>query len=224
MSFSASLYRTTVPVLFLFFFFLSLPTLSEAADGRSIFKAKKCASCHMIEGKSKARNVTDLTKERGPSLRYAGSKFREGFLETWLTSPRPIRPMEYYSLEVENLGNHPRLTKKEAKSVAAFLMTLKGEANLGISIKPKYSRQGRAIFEKKFGCYGCHLVKKEGMEVGGLSGPSLAGTSTRLRPEWIYSYLKDPKRFDSVITMPVIEGLASDKDLKTLVEFVSSLE
>ena len=208
----------------------SLSGLSFAADsgiGKSLFKVKGCVECHITErGKMLPSTATidDLIAAKGPELWYAGDKFKKGFLKGWLQSPTPIRPMEYYSSSVENRGDHPILSENEASDIAAYLMTLRsGKVKRGVII-PKATINGRVIFEKRLGCYGCHLMqKKDGSIVGGLSGPTLVGAGDRLSADWIYSYLNDQKFFQHLFIMPISKGLISDAKMHILAAHIAAM-
>lgn len=205
---------------------LAFASVSHAgvAEGKKIFDSKKCGSCHQVEGPAREKTIEDQLAKKAPELWYAGSKFQKDFLKGWLKDPKPIRPMEYYSLTKKNTGNHEKLDAKSADEVAEYLMSLTSAAVKKVGIEPKGGPKGRIIFEKKQGCYGCHELKKGANVVGGLTGPSLVGVSERLQPDWIYAYLINPKVFKPVKDMPVYEGILSEGELKTLAEYVSSLK
>ena len=211
--------RLIWPVLLVSFFIVHVPVPSDAAsaaEGKRIFDSRGCGGCHAL------RRTAVMGK--GPALWYAGSKFRKGFLEGWLQSPDPIRPMAYGSITETNTSDHPALSAKQARDVAAYLMGLgAGLVKQGI-IRPSRSVKGRIIFEKKLGCYGCHRIRKGRRTVGGLSGPSLVGAGERLNPDWIYAFLKDTRRFEPLSAMPVYNGLVSEEELRTLAGYVSSLK
>ena len=48
------------------------------------------------------------------------------------------------------------------------------------------------------GCRGCHIVGTS----GGYYGPPLTDTSTRLKPGWIYTWLKGPQRWRADVRCP----------------------
>lgn len=194
------------------------------AEGKKIFDSKNCGACHQVAGPAKEKTIEDQLAKKGPELWYSGSKFQKDFLKGWLKNPEPIRPMEYYSLTKKNAGDHPKLDAKGADEVSEYLMSLTSDAVKKAGITPKGGPQGRIIFEKKQGCYGCHELKKGGNVVGGLTGPTFVGLSERLQPDWIYAYLVNPKVFKPVKDMPVYEGILSEAELKTLAEYVSSLK
>ncbi|MCK4738858.1 MAG: c-type cytochrome [Deltaproteobacteria bacterium] len=216
-------------IIFSFIFCLLLFGLSDALAksspaGKSIFKTKGCSSCHRRKGPSVDKEFSDLQKKKGPDLWFAGSKFKAGFLATWLANPVPIRPMKFYSLREESVRDHPKLEKEDAVSVAKFLMTLKSKkVKLGV-VKAKKSASGRIIFEKKQGCYGCHKFKKGRNVIGGLSGPTLIGVGSRLNPDWIYAFLKNPKDFHPVGAMPIYKGILSEADMLTLSRYLATFK
>ncbi|MBI5970396.1 MAG: c-type cytochrome [Deltaproteobacteria bacterium] len=194
------------------------------SEGKGIFDSKNCGGCHQIQGPAKEKTIEDMLTKKAPELWYAGSKFRKEFLEKWLKDPKPIRPMEFYSLTKKNGANHAKLDAKAAKDVSDYLMSLKSSDVKAANIQPKSGPQGRVVFEKKQGCYGCHEVKKGAGVVGGLTGPTLVGAGDRLNPDWIYAYLTNPKVFKPVKDMPVYTGALSDSELKNLAEFVAGLK
>ncbi|CAG0983778.1 hypothetical protein ANRL2_02642 [Anaerolineae bacterium] len=202
-----------------------LPGLSSAgmAEGKKAFDALKCASCHQVEGPAREKTIKDQLAKKGPELWYSGSKFKAGFLEKWLASPQPIRPLAYNSITEKNKGDHPRLSQKDAVDVAAYLMSLKSPEVKTLGIVGADSPRGRIIFLKKQSCYGCHSVRARGKMAGGLSGPALAGASERLNPDWVYAYLKNPRAFKPVKMMPVYAGILNEAETRELASYIGSL-
>ena len=194
-----------------------------AQEGKRLFETEKCVSCHQIQGPAREKTIQDQLAKKGPELWYAGSKFKRDFLVKWLSDPRPIRPLEYYSLTKKNTGNHPRLTSGQAADMTEFLMTLKSSDVKALGIQPADNPRGRVVFIKKQSCYGCHEVIVRGNAAGGLSGPSFAGAGKRLQTDWIYAYLSNPKAFKPVKDMPDYTGYIKDDEMKDLAAYVGSL-
>lgn len=206
--------------LILTFFFCTLP--AEGADGRGLFKAK-CISCHSIEKPRTRPTIEESLSEKGPPLWYAGSKYQEGFIASWLQDPKPLRGMEYNSLTEEAAGGHIALKAAEAAGVAAYLQSLTTPDLLEeVEIKPKATVRGRFIYVKKLGCYGCHTTRRNEKIIGGLTGPTLIGTADRLNPQWIYSYIKNPGAFTTLSPMPDYSGMLSEVKLKALVAYIAA--
>ncbi len=204
--------------------FLILAALPGRADasGEQVFKDNKCDACHYTQGPAREKTIADKLAQKGPELWYAGDKFQEKWLATWLVNPEPIRPLKYNSLTEKNAGDHPKLGAGDAKAVTGYLMGLKsGKVKAGV-VKAKKNIKGKRIFTKKMPCSGCHLYPNRKKKiVGGLSAPSLVGASKRLNPDWIYAYLSQPKVFKPVKMMPNFTGLIRDKDMKKVAGHVA---
>ena len=63
-----------------------------------------------------------------------------------------------------------------------------------------------------------------GKATGGKSGPSLAGASKRLNPDWIYAYLANIKAFKPVRDMPDFASVLNKKDQMSLAAYVATFE
>lgn len=200
-------------------------SVAGQAEGKNAFTSKKCGDCHLMAGPNTDKTFADKLKRKGPDLWFAGSKFKKDWLEGWLKEPKPVRPMEYNSIEKKNPSNHPKLSDKEADDVAEYLMTLTSkDVAKGAVEDGKPNIQGKLVFEKKQGCYGCHAVAKAGKIFGGLSGPSFVDVGKRLQGDFIYAYLKNPKAFIPVKMMPTYVGILNDNDMKNVAQYVTTFK
>jgi mono/diheme cytochrome c family protein len=66
-------------------------------------KASPCIQCHAI-GTFKPTGGAEVVN--GPDLRQVGSRFRPGFLETWIANPRRLVP---YTAMPQNVGPHGKI-------------------------------------------------------------------------------------------------------------------
>ncbi|MCK5236586.1 MAG: c-type cytochrome [Deltaproteobacteria bacterium] len=196
---------------------------SGESNGQALFRSNDCAGCHITVKPDESYTTEDALKEEGPPLWFAGSKYKPGFIRSFLENPEPIRPLEYNSIEKERTEEHPNLSPSEAEAVAAYLSTLTVKLK-PIGIKAKASARGRIIFEKKESCYGCHRVEKNGRYYGGRSGPILIGASTRLNPEWVYYFLKDPYLFGDPLMMPSYKGILNDEEIRELASYIATFK
>jgi mono/diheme cytochrome c family protein len=178
------------------------PLIAAAQEAQALYQ-QKCLSCHAVTQTQKAP-IKERASIRGMPLWFAGSKFKQGWLETWLASPRPIFKVKWGTLE-KGAYDHPSVDAAEARQLADYLMTLvdkqvKPDASVPLpkSRGKRRSFLGRTaqLFEKHQGCYACHrYLNKRGQELGGFSGPSLVKASSRLQADWVYAFLKDPRRY-----------------------------
>ena len=175
---------------------------------------KNCTSCHNISGPV-AQTLKEAFAKKGPDLSYAGNKYRQEWIESWLQNPVRIRPagMVYGDhikagaksdeIDLSTLTTHVAISKADATAVAAELMKLKPHDDL-ISkekIEPGTITKlaGEMNFDKFWGCMACHLIEPE---FGGLSGPELYTAGKRLQPEFMASFIRNPQAWEPRTWMP----------------------
>ncbi len=209
------------------------PSSALAADGKAILQAQ-CANCHALS-KPSDLSLERLWNRKGPDLYYAGVKYNKPWLTGWLQNPTRIRPAgEFYFKHIKatdhgdvvdtaTLPTHPKLSKADAEAVADALVALKGPD--GLVTKGAFKKQpvpamiGSMFFEKLRGCSACHMDKPG---AGGESGSELYDAGSRLQPDYLYAYIKDPQRFDPHIWMPTLN--LSNDDLQRLTNYLVTLQ
>ena len=203
-----------------------------AQNGQAIVESQ-CVACHAVTKPANA-GLDHIWQRKGPDLHYAGSKFNQAWLESWLTSPTRIRPAgELYTkhlkttaaedaVDESTLEPHLKLSAADAQAVATYLMTLKAADGLvetgafkGAAVSPS---MGAMFFNKLRGCGACHSAKAG---AGGSSGPELRTASERLQADYIYSYIKNPQGFDPGVWMPRLS--LSEPDLQRLTGYLVQL-
>jgi hypothetical protein len=181
-----------------------LPAWAEPEE----IKKKGCRDCHRFSLKEKQLN-------KGPDLFYSGNKFHKSWLQKFLQSPVLIHEMNFSSgldfLEGRSKTSqlHIALTKDETERVTSFLMKLRlptlveGKVTEESLTKGERAR-AKILFERSLGCISCHkALNLVGKVRGGISGSSLIDSSQRLKPDWIFHWLKTPKIFMYEGRMPV---------------------
>lgn len=212
--------------------FAALSLAAWGADGSAILQ-QQCAACHNLTGPS-PQTLQALWNRKGPDLFYAGNKYREAWLVSWLQKPKPIRPAgEFYGdhikpgpkgdeVDATTLKAHPVLGQGEATAVAAALMKLKAHDDLIAreKIEPGTlsKSMGEMVFDKFLGCMACHRIEPD---YGGLSGPELYTAGERLQPQFIASYIRSPQAWDPKIWMP--NKHVSDANIQKLVRYLELL-
>jgi len=171
---------------------------------------KGCRECHRFSSEEKESN-------KGPDLFYAGDKFYNNWLYKFLQSPMVIREVNVFSgsnllrEESRTIDPHVALKEDESERVTNFLMTLRlPNLELGKVNEEPLSKSERArakvLFERTFGCISCHrALNLVGKVRGGVSGPSLINSGERLKPDWVFHWLKTPQQFMHEGRMPVYD-------------------
>jgi mono/diheme cytochrome c family protein len=194
---------------------------------------KDCASCHNISGPV-AQTLKEAFAKKGPDLSYAGNKYRQEWIVSWLQKPARIRPAGMYygdhikpgvksdEIDPATLKDHVVLTKADATAVAAELMKLRPHDDLIAKEKIEPGsidkQMGEMNFDKFWGCMACHLIEPE---FGGLSGPELYTAAKRLQPEFIASFIRNPQAWEPKTWMP--DKGASNGSIQKFVQYFEVL-
>ncbi len=216
-------------ILFGLMALLAFAPAGWAADGKAL--AEKCASCHKMKGPA-AKTIAEIFKRKAPDLFYAGSKFNKDWLVAYIQNPTLIRPAgtvytNYLKLDGDQdvIGDLPKCAAKlsagDAAAVADYLMTLKDSSmKTGVVKLGKFSKaKAKRLMWKKEACNACHAFPKKG---GGPSCPTFVGIGSRLNPDWVYSFVKDPQRWDPKVWMAKSD--LTETDLQLIANYLASLK
>lgn len=192
-----------------------------------------CSACHNITGPA-AQTLKAAFTKKGPDLFFAGNKYRQGWLVSWLQKPERIRPAGMYygdhiragakgdEIDTSKFTDHVALSKVDATTVAAELMKLKAHDDLIAKEKIEpgtVSKQmGEMAFDKFLGCTACHLIEPE---YGGVSGPELYTAAKRLQSEYMASYIRTPQAWEPKSWMP--NKHLSDGNVQKMVQYLETL-
>jgi hypothetical protein len=194
---------------------------------------KECASCHNISGPV-AQTLKEAFAKKGPDLSYAGNKYRQEWIVSWLQKPSRIRPAGMYygdhikpgtksdEIDASTLQDHIALSKADAIAVAHELMELKPHDDLLAreKIEPGsiIKQMGEMNFDKFWGCMACHLIEPE---YGGFSGPEMYTAAKRLQPEFIASFIRNPQAWEPKTWMP--NKQVSEGSIQKFVQYLDLL-
>ena len=211
----------------------ALLCLSTAAFADGGLLQKNCVTCHNLSGPASA-TVKELWAKKGPDLFYAGNKYRQEWLVSWLQKPQRIRPAGMFygdhikpgakgdEIDVTTLKDHVALSKEDATEAANELMKLKPHDDLIAREKIEsgtISKQmGEMVFDKFWGCMACHLIEPE---YGGFSGPEMYTAARRLQPEYMASFIRNPQAWQPKTWMPN-KGV-SEGNLQKMVYYLQAL-
>jgi mono/diheme cytochrome c family protein len=172
-----------------------------------------CQICHMKQGQ---------LRPIAPNLGHEGTKLNPEWLSKFLKDPGRIRPVGFIPLTKTKMPNF-QLSDEEVSALIAFLMTQKDEgisatplAGLDLS-NPGEIEKGKRLFVDKYACDACH--KAAG--AGGAVGPDLTDTAERIRPEWVYFWLKNPQAIRPDVAMPNF-GIP-ESEIRSLIAYIYSL-
>jgi cbb3-type cytochrome oxidase cytochrome c subunit len=172
-------------------------TIGESAPvlarGKEIFYEYGCRGCHKVEGKER--------KKIGPPIRKIGGKVRVDWLFRWLRNPRGYLPKTRMPDFL--------LTDQEAADIALLLIPQQGKPGAAAGS----AERGRLLFNE-IRCVTCHAVDGK----GGNIGPDLAKVGSKLRPDWLQQWLRNPQEIMPETRMPTYN--LKEQDVRDLAAFL----
>jgi len=187
-----------------------------------------CSSCHRFSAED------SLESPKAPDLFYAGNKFQRPWLEKFLQTPVVVRKAgvstgpDFLKKKSTPAQPHPTLSPKDALAMADHLMSLtlpdlsRGKVDTAPLTKGNKVRV-KILFERNYGCIACHEgINLAGQARGGISGPSLANAGNRLTADWVFNWLKTPKKFITRGRMPFFK--LDDESAIKLTKYIMSLK
>jgi cytochrome c2 len=184
--------------------------ISRPERGRKLIIEAGCAGCHAIEDP----RLSGLRK-RGPDLRRLSSKTTPAWALEWIMAPRDISPRTWMPHFFE--PDYP----EEARAIVAYLWASSEAVEWAVPPAGDEMR-GQELFNG-VGCTGCH-VREVGTDRGAsdslhrLHGPNLARLGAKVEAPWLFSWLKDPRRYAPETLMPNLR--LSDQEAADLTAFL----
>ncbi len=180
----------------------------KAEQGRMLYVRHGCFGCHGLP-----RGVEQLPP-MSTSLDGIGKKVvSTSWLYQWVKDPRSIRP--------NTLMPRFRLGEDVLRHIVAYLLSRKDTVRpIGSSSSVSGSaREGAQLFVDK-GCKGCH---SDELHTQSLTDriPNLDGAGLKLDPQWISTYLEDPRALQPQTPMPKV--MLTDGERGHLSAYVLSL-
>ncbi len=192
---------------------VEVPKADRLNKGRKLAETMGCFNCHKIKGYEDRWKV-------GPDLQHLNGKVSEEWVSKWLDDPTFFRPGTSMP-KVFHLSNtsspEDRLRNNAAiSSIAAYLMKNSQPAELLTPPVPGDAVKGEKLI-KTLGCLACH----SGAGVAASEfGPALTGLGSKTSAEWVYSWIKDPKRMSSATRMPNLR--LSDQEASDITSYLIS--
>ena len=209
-----------------------LPQTPRLDRGRELLANLNCVGCHRLQGIGRPAML-------GPDLTNIGSKVPRAWIYKWLKEPRTITASDG-SVQVNGYENEgePRMPKfllreNELVALSGYLTTLQSKKvqpykfDPGVVAtwekKPDLLEQGETRFRQMF-CTTCHslAVTRAGETklIGGDIGPELTKAGSKVNPDWLVAWLRNPQAYLPHAEMPRYQW--SDQDLFVVTRYVES--
>ncbi len=173
--------------------------------GRRVIADYNCRGCHLIEDQGgRIRELYD--KENidlslaPPNLRKEGAKVQIGWFHDFLTNVHPIRPwlkirmpsFHWTDEQLSDVITYFNLKEDQTYPFKTVETKSLGGADLG---------QAKVLFAK-LQCAKCHIVGSKIPADLGSAAPDLLKVHSRLKPEWVAEWLKNPEDLMPGTRMP----------------------
>ncbi len=200
--------------------------------GRELLERFNCAGCHRLQGIERPEML-------GPDLSKIGTKVSREWIYKWLKEPRTITDsngnitVNGYENEEEPRMPQFRLSEPELRALSGYLSTLRSEpvatyqldprVVASLSKRPDLADQGEIRFRQMF-CSTCHslAVTRAGETklIGGDIGPELTKVGSKVNPDWLVAWLRDPRAYLPHSKMPRYGW--TDQDLYEVTRYITT--
>ena len=166
--------------------------------GRALLARYGCAHCHSIDLLD-GKRITP--SDDPPPLEHIADKTTREWIFAWIKNPQA------YS-STATMPNF-QLRDEDARDISAFLISqstpLPGSARQAVAPAPADAtslQAGASAYGESF-CASCHAMQNTaGLLVGGNIGPELTRAGTKVKPDWLRQWVRNPKVYDPTTAMP----------------------
>ncbi len=164
-----------------------------------------CFGCHTVFGRGRLI-ATDLSLEASQAQR----KWIEGYFKV----PYSLRPI--LTERMPNLF----LSDAEIRVLVEYMEKVFLADSLEREIRADQDRiaKGKILYYEKYGCQACHQINLK----GGYVGPALDKVGSRLKPGWVFHWLKNPQAFKPESIEP--NNKLTNDEAEALTAFLMSLK
>jgi cytochrome c2 len=192
-----------------------VPEAPALNHGISIIDRYGCFGCHKMRGWEDREKV-------GPTLTRVASKTTADWLARWIANPKEFRPStrmpRFFGLQNNLEPGDAEREAAEIHGIVAYL-TAKGETVTYPQLPGRGDARRGERLVKTVGCMACHAIEKDELAPDATRardrleapdpiawerrfGPDLSRVGSKLRPEWIFRWVQDPKSYDPKTRMP----------------------
>jgi mono/diheme cytochrome c family protein len=208
-----------------------IPQTPQLNRGRQLLSDLNCAGCHRMQEIERPAML-------GPDLSNVGNKVTREWIYKWLKEPHIVvdasgnTVVDGYQTGEEPRMPQFRLTDQEITALSAYLSSLKSHpfepykfdprVVAALEKRPDLAELGQERFRQMF-CTTCHsLAVTRGDEtklIGGDIGPELTKVASKVNPDWLIAWLRDPQSYLSHALMPRYQW--SDEDLYKVTQYIN---
>ncbi|MCG3176018.1 MAG: hypothetical protein MOGMAGMI_00956 [Candidatus Omnitrophica bacterium] len=191
---------------------VEVPQADKLNLGRNLAVDLGCLNCHKVEGFEGLWKV-------GPDLTAVASKTDETWVSKWLQDPTRFRPSTKMPriFHLENQAGADNAKLEDAAIVATAKYLHHHSAHPEVLRAPQGDAAMGEKLIKDLGCLGCHSAAGV---TAGTHGPELSSLGSKVNADWLFTWLKDPKRHSATTRMPSLR--LSDSEAADITAYLMS--
>ncbi len=169
-------------------------------DGRDLLAQYGCVRCHKV---ASPEGRTIAPSDHPPGLKHVAEKTSREWIFAWIKNPQSYAS----SARMPNF----QLSDADARDISAFLISQSTpylpEADQKIPPIPAAAgadavQQGASVYGEAF-CASCHAMQNAaGLMVGGNVGTELTRVGSKVKPEWLAQWIRNPGIYSPRTVMP----------------------
>jgi mono/diheme cytochrome c family protein len=186
--------------------------------GRDLLARYGCVNCHkVLSPEGRAMTATDSP----PPLGHIAAKTTRDWIYAWLKNPQAYA-------STATMPNF-QLSDDDTRDISAFLISQSQpwEGGTDHKLPPVPAKDdtaavqaGSSVYGESF-CASCHAMQNAaGLMVGGNVGPELTRVGSKVAPEWLAEWLRNPAVYDPGTAMPHYR--LAEKDIGLVMGFLGS--
>jgi mono/diheme cytochrome c family protein len=184
------------------------PALLPGGPVGELVDRYRCLSCHQIGDRGGDTSTAPLM--------YEGSKVKRDWLADYLMVSYSIRPVLEERMPVFRMPREEAVRLADALEDFYLDPSIPEDPFRGHPASDADPVEGQRLYVI-LGCRACHITA----DGGGYYGPPLTDTSKRLKPGWVFYWLKGPQRWRADVRCPDY-GL-TDTDALRLTAYLETL-
>ena len=166
-------------------------------QGRETLAQYGCVRCHVIKTPD---GIPMTGADDPPSLEHIAGKTTREWIAAWLKNPQAYAG----SATMPNF----QLSDDDIRDISAFLLAqstpfaASSEPVPAVPTNDTAQQDGASLYGESF-CASCHATQNAaGLLVGGTVGPELTRVGSKVKPEWLAAWLRNPGIYDPDTKMP----------------------
>lgn len=199
-----------------------IPMAEKLNTGRELVEDYGCYACHKIEG-------WQHLEKPGPALTSVTSKVRTlDWIKNWIWAPHAFNPEsrmpQFFDQPNNSAPEFRTRNQAEVNAMAEYIVKTAKTYKPFQKFSAGSASNGKELIET-IGCVGCHMVEgidEKWNKVGQKAGPYLTSLGSKVDPDWLVSWIKQPSHYDPTTIMPSFR--LSDKEANDIATYLLSFK